>query len=54
MKFTKIDYKGTAQVDKSNGWIIHKEVKMSLSVEVTPQGIMQDLNIINPDFPSSS
>ncbi|MHC4636168.1 MAG: DUF6263 family protein [Planctomycetota bacterium] len=46
MKFTKIDYKGTAQIDKSNGWIIHKEVKTSLSVEVVPQGIKQDVNII--------
>ncbi|MHC4754187.1 MAG: DUF6263 family protein [Planctomycetota bacterium] len=44
--FTKIDYKATAQIDKPSGWIIHKEVKISLSAEVAPKRIMQDVNII--------
>ncbi|MHC4396517.1 MAG: DUF6263 family protein [Planctomycetota bacterium] len=35
MTLTKIDYRGTAQIDKSSGWIIHKEVKTSFSAEMT-------------------
>ncbi len=33
MVFTKIDYQGSAQIDKSSGWIIRKEVKASFSAE---------------------
>jgi len=39
MIFTKIDYKGTAQIDKYSGWIIRKEVKVSFSAEYRHQGI---------------
>ncbi len=33
MVFTKIDYQGSAQIDKSSGWIIRKEVKARFSAE---------------------
>ncbi len=39
MIFTEIDYRGTAQIGKSSGWIIHKEVKTSFSAELRDQGI---------------
>ena len=39
MIFTKIDYKGTAQIDKFSGWIIRKEVRTSFSAEFRHQGI---------------
>ncbi len=38
MIFTIIDYRGTVQIDKSSGWIIHKEVKTSFSAELKNQG----------------
>ena len=40
MIFTKIDYRGTAQIDKSSGWIIHKKVNTSFSIEMKHQGII--------------
>jgi len=54
MIVTKIDYKGTAQIDKSNGRIIRKEVKVSFSLEVpvqgktTPIGSFNIIKIIEP------
>ena len=45
MIFTKIDYKGTAQIDKSSGWIIRKEVKVSFSAEFRHQGIMTPISV---------
>jgi hypothetical protein len=43
--FTKIDYEGTAQIDKSSGWIIHKEVKTSFSAELRDQGITIPISV---------
>ena len=40
MNLVEIDYKGIAQVEKSSGWIIHKEVKASFSAEFRHQGIV--------------
>ena len=45
MIFTKIDYRGTAQIDKSSGWIIRKEVKVSFSAEFRHQGIMTPISV---------
>ncbi len=42
--FTKIDYSGTARIDKSSGWIIHKEVKTSFSAKDRNQGITTSIS----------
>jgi len=43
--FTEIDYKGTAQIDKSSGWIIRKEVKVSFSAEIRDQEITNPFSV---------
>ena len=58
MIFTKIDYSGTSQIDKSSGWIIHKEVKTSFSAEFRHQGKTEPLSaniitIIEPVYEPS-
>jgi hypothetical protein len=45
MIFTEIDYRGTAKIDKSSGWIIHKEVKTSFSAELRHQGITTPISV---------
>jgi hypothetical protein len=42
---TKIDYKGTAQIDKFSGWIIRKEVRTSFSAEFRHQGITTPISV---------
>jgi len=56
MIFTKIDYSGTAQIDRSSGWIIRKEVKASLSAEFRHQGITTPIsvNIVKTIEPAES
>ena len=44
---TKIDYKGTAQIDKSNGWIIRKEVNVSYPFVYGAQGKMIPMGSVN-------
>ena len=45
MIFTEIDYRGTAQIGKSSGWITHKEVKTSFSAELRYQGITTSTSV---------
>ena len=45
MMFTRIAYKGTAQVGKSSGWIIRKEVKMIFSAEFRHQGRTRPISV---------
>ena len=43
---TKIDYKGTTQIDKYSGWIIRKEAKVSFSTEFRHQkGITTPISV---------
>ena len=44
LTITKIDYSGTSQINKSNGWIIHKEVKLSFTGESINQGVKTPLS----------
>jgi len=45
MIFTEIDYRGTAQIGKSSGWIIHKEVKTRFSAKFRHQGITTPISV---------
>ena len=38
MIFKTIDYVGFAHIEKSNGWIIRKDVNMIFSAEIKQQG----------------
>ena len=45
MIFKKISYSGTAQIDKSSGWTIRKEVKASFSAELGDQGMTIPISV---------
>lgn len=45
MIFTKINYSGATQIDKSSGWIIRKEIKASFSAEFRHEEITTPISV---------